>query len=65
MTTGSQQLLSLLCETLLDPGTSASSGLRLYFVFLGCLRGRGAEPMSVPLDEDGMQPELLEQALGA
>jgi 2-aminoadipate transaminase len=64
VTTGSQQLLSLLCETLLDPGDICIVGAPTYFVFLGCLAGVGAEPISVPLDEDGMQPELLEQALG-
>jgi 2-aminoadipate transaminase len=64
VTTGSQQLLSLLCETLLDPGDICIVGAPTYFVFLGCLAGVGAEPISVPLDEDGMQPELLEQVLG-
>jgi 2-aminoadipate transaminase len=64
VTTGSQQLLSLLCETLLDPGDICIVGAPTYFVFLGCLAGVGAEPISVPLDADGMQPELLEQALG-
>jgi 2-aminoadipate transaminase len=64
VTTGSQQLLSLLCETLLDPGDICIVGAPTYFVFLGCLAGVGAEPISVPLDENGMQPELLEQALG-
>ncbi|QDT55229.1 2-aminoadipate transaminase [Caulifigura coniformis] len=63
VTTGSQQLLSLLCETLLDPGDICIVGAPTYFVFLGCLAGVGAEPISVPLDENGMQPELLEQAL--
>jgi 2-aminoadipate transaminase len=64
VTTGSQQLLSLLCETLLDPGDICIVGAPTYFVFLGCLAGVGAEPISVPLDENGLQPELLEQALG-
>jgi 2-aminoadipate transaminase len=64
VTTGSQQLLSLLCETLLDAGDICIVGAPTYFVFLGCLAGVGAEPISVPLDEDGMQPDLLEQALG-
>ncbi len=63
VTTGSQQLLSLLCETLLDPGDICIVGAPTYFVFLGCLAGVGAEPVSVPLDEHGLQPELLEQAL--
>ncbi|HVJ86232.1 MAG TPA: PLP-dependent aminotransferase family protein [Caulifigura sp.] len=63
VTTGSQQLLSLLCETLLDPGDICIVGAPTYFVFLGCLAGVGAEPISVPLDENGMQPELLEQAI--
>ena len=63
VTTGSQQLLSLLCETLLDPGDICIVGAPTYFVFLGCLAGVGAEPISVPLDENGMQPDLLEQAI--
>ncbi len=63
VTTGSQQLLSLLCETLLDPGDLCIVGAPTYFVFLGCLAGVGAEPVSVPLDEHGMQPDLLERAI--
>ncbi|MBX3441813.1 MAG: PLP-dependent aminotransferase family protein [Planctomyces sp.] len=63
VTTGSQQLLSILCETLLDPGDICIVGAPTYFVFLGCLAGVGAEAVSVPLDANGMQPERLEAAL--
>lgn len=63
VTTGSQQLLSLVCETLLDAGDICLVGAPTYFVFLGCLAGVGAEAVNVPLDEDGMQPERLDAAL--
>lgn len=62
-TTGSQQLLSLVCETLLDPDDICIVGAPTYFVFLGCLAGVGAQAVNVPLDLHGMQPDLLEETL--
>lgn len=57
--TGSQQLLYLLAEVLLDPRDIVILGHPSYFVFMDALRASGVSCRSVPLDEDGMQAELL------
>jgi len=58
--TGSQQLLYLLSEILLDPGDLVVLGHPSYFVYMGALRSVAAECRSVPLDENGMRSDLLE-----
>lgn len=63
MTAGSQQLLSLVAETLLDPGDICFVAAPTYFVFLGVLDGVGARTVPIPADDDGMQVDLLEQQL--
>jgi 2-aminoadipate transaminase len=63
LTTGSQQLLSLVCETLLDPGDICLLAGPTYFVFCGNLEGVGAEAISIPADDDGLRTDLLEETL--
>lgn len=63
LTTGSQQLLSIVCEILLDPGDICLVAGPTYFVFVGNLNGVGAEAVSVPADEHGMRTDDLEVAL--
>jgi 2-aminoadipate transaminase len=63
LTTGSQQLLSLACEILLDPGDICLVAGPTYFVFVGNLNGVGAEAINVPADEEGMRTDALEQTL--
>lgn len=63
VTTGSQQLLSLVCETLFDPGDICLVAGPTYFVFAGNLEGVGVRAITIPADENGMQPELLDAAL--
>lgn len=63
VTTGSQQLLSLVADVLLDPGDICLVAAPTYFVFLGTLTGLGARSISVATDEDGMQPDALEAEL--
>lgn len=63
LTTGSQQLLSLVCEILLDPGDICLVAGPTYFVFLGNLDGVGAEVVTVETDHGGMQPAALDAAL--
>jgi 2-aminoadipate transaminase len=58
--TGSQQLLYLLSEVLLDPGDLVLLGHPSYFVYMGALRSAGADCRSVPLDDNGMRSDLLE-----
>ena len=62
-TTGSQQLLSLVCETLIDPGDICLVAGPTYFVFAGNLTGVGARTVTIPADETGMQPAALDAAL--
>lgn len=63
LTTGSQQLLSIACEVLLDPGDICLVSGPTYFVFCGNLNGVGAEPIVIPADEHGMDTDKLESAL--
>ncbi len=63
VTTGSQQLLSLVCEVLLDPGDICLVAGPTYFVFCGNLNGVGAETVTIPTDADGMRTDALDAAL--
>jgi 2-aminoadipate transaminase len=62
LTTGSQQLLSLVGEVLLDPGDVVLVAAPTYFAYLGTLNGLGARIVSVATDADGMQADALEAA---
>jgi 2-aminoadipate transaminase len=63
VTSGSQQLLYLLAEVLLDPGDIVLVESPTYFVFLGVLRARGARVVGVEVDEGGMRIDSLEERL--
>ncbi len=63
MTTGSQQLLSLVGQILLDPGDICLVAAPTYFVFLGTLAGLGAEAVPVKTDANGMCMEALDEKL--
>ena len=63
ITTGSNQLLHLVGETLLDPGDIVLCAAPSYFVFLGTLANLGARSIGVATDADGIVPEALEAEL--
>ncbi len=63
VTTGSAQLIYLVCEALLDPGDIVLVESPTYFVFLGPIETRGARAIRIPIDEGGMQIGQLEQTL--
>lgn len=63
VTTGSQQLLYLLAEALLDPGDIVIVESPTYFVFLGVLETRGARVIGVEIDSDGLRLDKLEETL--
>ena len=63
VTTGSQQLLALLADVLLDPGDIVLTEAPTYFVYQGVLQGAGARVLSVPMDEQGMDTDALEALL--
>ncbi len=51
---GSNQLLHLLSETILDPGDFVIAAAPTYFVYLGTLRSMGARTLGVRADREGM-----------
>jgi 2-aminoadipate transaminase len=63
LTTGSQQLLSLVAEALVDPGDVVLVAAPTYFAFLGTLNGVGARIIPVAADADGMCTSALEATL--
>jgi 2-aminoadipate transaminase len=63
ITTGSQQLLYLVGELLLDPGDLVITEAPSYFVYQGTLTSLGARTLAVPMDEQGMNTDALEELL--
>jgi len=63
LSTGSQQLLYLLGELLLDPGDIVITEAPSYFVYHGILTSLGIRTLAVGLDRDGMRTDLLEDLL--
>ena len=63
VTGGSQQLLYLVSEALLDPGDIVLTESPSYFVYHGLLKSMGVRVQSVPMDGEGMITEALEAKL--
>ncbi len=63
VTTGSQQLLYLVAEALIDPGDIVLVESPTYFVFLGVLESRGARAIGIETDEHGMKLDVLNDTL--
>lgn len=63
LTAGSNQLLHLVSESLLDPGDIVLCSAPTYFVYLGTLGSAGALSCGVAVDAHGMIPEALEDSL--
>jgi len=63
VTAGSNQLLHLVADTLLDPGDIVLCDAPSYFVFLGILQNLGARAVGVTVDDLGVIPEALEEEL--
>ena len=63
VTTGSQQLLYVLGEVLFDPGDIVITEAPSYFVYHGILASLGARTLTVPMDQDGMITDALEELL--
>ncbi len=59
VTSGSQQLLYLVAEALLDPGDIVLVEAPTYFVFMGVLKSFGATILGVETDEGGMKIDAL------
>ncbi len=63
VTAGSNQLLHLVSESILDPGDIVLCAAPTYFVYLGTLSNLGAQSYGVAIDQYGMLPESLEATL--
>ena len=63
VTSGSQQLLFIITDVLVDPGDIVITEWPSYFVYLAALKSFGAEVRAVEIDEQGMVPEQLERLL--
>jgi len=63
VTTGSAQLIYLVCEALLDPGDIVLVESPTYFVFLGPVETRGARAIRIPIDDGGLCLERLDATL--
>ncbi len=61
--TGSQQLLYILADVLLDPNDIVIIEAPSYFVYTGALSSFGAKILAVPMDRDGMVVDELEKLL--
>lgn len=60
VTTGSQQALDLLGKTLINPGDKVIVEGPTFLATIQCFRLYGAELISAPLDENGVQTDALE-----
>ena len=65
VTVGSQQALDLLARIFIDPGDVVLAEAPSYVGALGAFAAYQAEVVHVPMDEDGLIPEALEQAMAA
>jgi 2-aminoadipate transaminase len=63
VTSGSQQLLYLVSEMLLDAGDLVITEAPSYFVYQGTLASMGVDTMAVPMDDDGMDTAALAELL--
>lgn len=63
ITTGSQQALDLMTELFVDPGDVILAEAPSYVGALGVFRARQADVVHVPMDENGLIPEALEQTI--
>lgn len=63
VTAGSNQLLFLVVDVLLNPGDIVLCGAPSYYVFLGTLANVGAQAVGVEVDQYGVVPEAIEEEL--
>ena len=63
ITTGSQQALDLLGKIFIDPGDRILVESPTYLAAIQAWKAYGAEFITVPMDEDGMNTDHLEEAL--
>ncbi|MEX0914093.1 MAG: PLP-dependent aminotransferase family protein [Demequina sp.] len=65
VTTGSQQALDLVTTIFIDPGDVVVAEAPSYVGALGVFRAHEADVVHVPMDADGLIPDLLESTLAS
>ena len=65
ITTGSQQAIYTILDTLIDPGDAILTPAPVYLGFVTPAEKLGAKVICVPTDLDGIIPEYVEEALQA
>ena len=63
LTSGGIQALTLACDAFIDPGDVMAVEAPTWNAVLMTAQQRGAEAIAIPLDEDGMQLDVLEDEL--
>lgn len=63
VTTGSQQALDLMAELFIDHGDIVLAESPSYVGALGCFRARQADVVHVPMDDDGLIPQGLQETI--
>jgi 2-aminoadipate transaminase len=63
ITTGSQQALDLIGKIFINPGDVVICGLPSYLGGLNAFSVYGARLTGIPLDDQGMQPDILEESI--
>ncbi len=63
ITNGSQQGLDLVCKIFINPGDTVVTEQPTYLGFIQSVNTYQAKFLSLPIDEDGLQVDLLENAL--
>ncbi len=63
ITPGSNQLLFLLADTLLNPDDIILCASPSYFVFIGAIKNIGGQTLGIATDEMGIIPDSLDNAL--
>src|SRR4051812_24513731 len=63
LTSGGIQALTIACDAFIDPGDVMAVEAPTWNAVLMAAQQRGAEAIAVPLDEDGMDLDILEEQL--
>ncbi len=63
ITSGAQQVMELACKSLCNPGDTLICEAPSFIGSLNAFKSYNVNLVGVPLDEEGMNPEKLEQAL--
>lgn len=63
ITSGAQQVMELACKSLCNPGDTLICEAPSFIGSLNAFKSYNVNLVGVPMDEEGMNPELLEQAL--